>query len=450
MAPANAPVEPSLVGAVLSRRYLLKHEIGRGGMAVVYAAERVDGGGPVAIKILHPFFLADELVMTRFLEEGRTCMRLVHPNILRVHECLAAEDGTPYLVMDLLEGVPLSAYTRDGGRVALGRAIPILQGMLAGLEAAHATGIVHRDLKPGNVFLVRTGGVFSVKLLDFGIAKVMDAAGGMGTKTKTGALLGTPAYMSPEQVKSARDVDGRSDLWSVGVMFYEMLTGRIAFPAPTEYARLAAVISAKPVPIESIDPDLAPVAPFIERALEKDRERRFQTAREMALALDAIMPTAPVTRPGEPAPAPPQDESSMPTLSAPMGPNAPGAGWSAAVDGPPAEDDGEPDASTARRPERRPEPLTAEVPANVNLDTLASPKRAAVPEVLHTTRPSPRVVIVPEHQLAAARAREAEGPAVDRSAAPGSRRIGVPAVASLVALAFAAGLAVGLVVGHTP
>jgi serine/threonine-protein kinase len=165
--------------------------------------------------------------------------------------------------------------------------------MLAGLAAAHAQGVIHRDLKPDNVFLTRSpDGTFAVKVLDFGIAKVMDAAGGMGSRTRTGMLLGTPAYMSPEQIKNARDVDARTDLWSAGVMFYEMLTGRVAFPAPTEFARLAAVLSAQPEPIESIDPSLAPLSAFVTRALAKNRDERFPTALEMARALVAAAPHA--------------------------------------------------------------------------------------------------------------------------------------------------------------
>src|SRR6185312_9355986 len=137
-----------------------------------------------------------------------------------------------------------------------------------------------------------------VKVLDFGIAKVMDAAGGMGSRTRTGMLLGTPAYMSPEQIKNARDVDARADLWSAGVMFYEMLTGRVAFPAPTEFARLAAVLSTEPEPIERSDPALASLSPFVTRALAKAREDRFPTALEMARALVAAAPQA-AARPGD-------------------------------------------------------------------------------------------------------------------------------------------------------
>src|SRR5260370_41798602 len=123
--------------------------------------------------------------------------------------------------MELLQGVPLGAYMQAGARVPVAQALPILQAILSGLAAAHALGIVHRDLKPDNVFLTReAGGKFVVKLLDFGIAKVMDVAGGMGSRTRSGILLGTPGYMSPEQAKNARDADPRSDLWSAGVLFY--------------------------------------------------------------------------------------------------------------------------------------------------------------------------------------------------------------------------------------
>jgi serine/threonine-protein kinase len=291
MVAADAVAARVLTGAVLSRRWRLLHKVGDGGMGEVYAAEPVDGGARVAIKLLKPEFIGDPGVLARFLEEGGLCTRLIHPNIARMLECSSAEDGSPYLVMELLEGVPLAAYMQNGARIPLGQAVPILQGILAGLAAAHAQGVVHRDLKPDNVYLTRgAGGTFVVKVLDFGIAKVMDAAGGMGSRTRTGMLLGTPAYMSPEQVKSPRDVDARADLWSAGVMFYEMLSGRSAFPAPTEFARLAAVLSTEPEPIERVDPALAPLGPFLARALRKNRDDRFPSALEMARALVAAVP----------------------------------------------------------------------------------------------------------------------------------------------------------------
>ncbi|MBX3231911.1 MAG: serine/threonine protein kinase [Labilithrix sp.] len=300
----NAPApakQNELVGAILSRKYPLSRVIGSGGMGTVFESRNPEDGRAIAIKLLSVDYLHDLEVIQRFIEEGRVCQRLIHPNIVRVFETATAEDGTPYLVMELLEGVPLSAYTRSSVRVPIGQATAILQGVLAGLGAAHAQGIVHRDLKPENVVLAReASGTFTAKILDFGIAKVMDAAGGMGSKTKTGVLLGTPAYMSPEQIKNAKEVDARSDLWSAGVLLYEMLTGRVAFPAPTEYARLGAVLNATPAPIESIDPQLGRLSAFISLSMQKDRTQRYQSALEMARALTAASGETP--SPAGPAP----------------------------------------------------------------------------------------------------------------------------------------------------
>jgi serine/threonine-protein kinase len=261
-------------------------------MGAVYQSQSLDPEDKraLAIKVLAIDYVTDADIKRRFVEEGHTCQRLIHPNIVRVFDVGTAEDGTPFIVMELLDGVPLSAYTRSGGRVPVAQAAIILQGILAGLGAAHAQGIVHRDLKPENVLLAREpNGAFTAKILDFGIAKVMDAAGGMGNKTRTGVLLGTPAYMSPEQIKNAKDVDQRADLWSAGVMLYEMLTGRVAFPAPTEYARLAAVLNTSPPPLEAVDPALARLSSFVQLAMQKDRAQRFQSALEMARALSAAL-----------------------------------------------------------------------------------------------------------------------------------------------------------------
>jgi eukaryotic-like serine/threonine-protein kinase len=334
----------SLVGAVLSGRLRLTRLLGEGGMGVVFAAEAtgsMTGAGGAgtypadarefAVKMLRPEFAAQPEVASRFLEEGRSCQRLIHPNILRVFETGQAEDRTPYLVMELLAGVPLSAYTANGGRVPLQQAITILQSILAGLAAAHAQGIVHRDLKPENVFLAREpSGQFQIKLLDFGIAKVMDAAGGMGSRTPAGALLGTPAYMSPEQVKDARKVDPRSDLWSASVMTWEMLSGRVAFPAPTEYARLTAVTTFTPDTLAKVDPQLSAISPIIERAMQKDPALRFASALEMARSLPALTtatsapPTPDGLQPG-PNPSPLSRLPAVPSIFGPGSGISPGA-----------------------------------------------------------------------------------------------------------------------------
>ncbi len=276
---------PDLSGAVLSGAVRLVRLVGVGGMGVVYEASTTDGRR-VAVKLLRPEFLDDGNVHARFLEEGKMCLGLVHPNIVRVLDVGVAEDQTPYLVMEYLDGVPLSAYTAKGTKTSWKHALPILIGVLRGLAFAHGRGIVHRDLKPENIFLARDAqGRFVPKVLDFGVAKVLDAAGGMGKRTSTGMLLGTPAYMSPEQIQNARDVDPRSDLFSAGTILYEMVSGRTAFDAPTEFERLAAVLSVFPPPLLSLEPGLTALSNVVSRAMEKDRAARFSSAAEMADAL---------------------------------------------------------------------------------------------------------------------------------------------------------------------
>jgi serine/threonine protein kinase len=418
----------------MSRRWRVVLKLGEGGMGEVYAADPLDGGTRIALKVLRQEFHADAQVRARFLEEARTSMRLVHPNIVRVLEGAQAEDGTPYLVMELLDGVPLGAYTQNGGRVPLAQAVPILQGILSGLTAAHAQGIVHRDLKPDNVLLTRdAGGTFVVKVLDFGIAKVMDVAGGMGFRTRTGMLLGTPAYMSPEQARNARDVDQRADLWSAGVLFYEMLTGRSAFPAPTEYARLAALLSSEPEPVERVDPALAPLAPFFERALKKDRTERFASASEMARALAHAVPGVGSRPSAAPAPL-----SRLPDVPSILGPHF---GLPPTAASPVASYEGAGVSSPAipvvsRVVEKAPKQQPPIAPGG----TLASPA-------------APPVVDAPANVAFAAPA-PAFGetlPSKDGGAKREARRTGGPSLAltlALVAVAFVAGFLLGWAFGR--
>jgi serine/threonine protein kinase len=279
-----------LVGAVLSRRWKLVRLLGEGGMGAVYEGHGINGEGVRALKVLHPEFVTEESILQRFFAEAQACQQLGHPNIAQIFEHGTAEDGTPYLVMELLRGQPLSQYIHDRKLLTAEQAGPIVYGMLQALGAAHEKRIVHRDLKPDNVFLVGDAAVggsgqFTVKVLDFGIAKVMDGAGGMGSKTRTGVLMGTPGYMSPEQIKNAKGVDPRSDLWSVGVMLFEMLTAKEVFPAENEFARLTAVLTQQVPSISSVAPNLAAWDPFFKRALAKDPAQRYQSAQEMAQAL---------------------------------------------------------------------------------------------------------------------------------------------------------------------
>jgi|GEM_PF-1401495 len=291
MSPSSRPPPHAIpAGTILGGEFRLGAFLAEGSVGAVYAAERVVDGQRVAMKLLKPDYIDEDDVVIRFLEEARTVEHLRHPNIVEIYGHGRADDGTPFLVMELLDGVPLSAYTRSGARIPLGQAVPLLQGVLAGLAAAHAHGIVHRDLKPGNVFLARDGrGVYAVKILDFGIAKVMDAAGGPGGATRTGVLLGTPAYMSPEQVATPKLVDERADLWAAGVIFYRMLAGRPAFTGSNEFERLQSVLLSTPPPLGTIDPSLEILDAFMERALAKDKNARFSSAAEMARALAETM-----------------------------------------------------------------------------------------------------------------------------------------------------------------
>jgi serine/threonine-protein kinase len=420
----------TMVGSVLSGRWRLVQRLGAGGMGEVYAAEPVPGGAKVAIKLLRPEFLGDPLVLARFGEEGRTCTRLVHPNIVRVLECATPEDGPPYIVMDLLEGVPLAAYTLHGERVPAIQAATILQGVLAGLAAAHAQGVLHCDLKPDNIFLVRQlGGTFVVKILDFGIAKVMDAAGGMGNRTRSGMLIGTPAYLSPEQVRSASNVDERADLWSAGVIFYEMLTGRAAFPAATEYARLMAVLSNEPEPIEWIDPALASLAPFLQRALAKDPDQRFPSALEMGRVLAAATSTE-TLRPAAPEGAlvPPGTLARLPQAPSDFGSPADASAERSALGH-----------TTPARAAKASLTDDARIHGQKPGGTLASPKHPPVVE------PTPKVTVaaagggtLPSKDL----------PLLTSGVEQATRGIPRPVVLLLVGLSLAAGVLLGWVLAH--
>jgi serine/threonine-protein kinase len=296
------PSDPSrLVGAVLGGRWRLTHLLGQGGMGAVFAAEGLQGQGVRAVKLLHPEFRKEQAIVERFFAEAQTSARLSHPGVVRVEGAATAEDGTPYLVMELLEGRSLEQVVGPGRPLPLEQASFVLERLLEALQYAHQAGVVHRDLKPENLFLVpQSGGGTVVKIVDFGIAKVMDAAGGMGSKTRTGMMLGTPGYMSPEQMRNAKLSDPRSDLWSVGVIAFEMLAGVDPFPADDPFAKLMRVLSHDPPPIGSVRPDLSPLQPFFARALVRDPAGRFQSAADMAAGWRAAIASL------RPAPAPAQ------------------------------------------------------------------------------------------------------------------------------------------------
>lgn len=282
----KSPEAEALVGAVLNQRYRLTAVLGEGGLASVFRGEPNDGAPAVAIKVLKAEFKGDPEVVDRFLAEAALAERIQHPNVVRVFGGFRAEDGTPYLVTELCVGYPLSA-TMNRGPVPVDQAVQIATALLDTLAAAHAVGVVHRDLKPDNVFMC-PGQERTVRLLDFGISRAIEAAGGSARKTKTGMLLGTPGYMSPEQVKNSKDADHRSDLFSIGVLFYELITGRRAFEGQTEYERMMAVLFGDAIPIEQSAPQFAHWQAFFAKALEREPTARFQSALEMHDALTAV------------------------------------------------------------------------------------------------------------------------------------------------------------------
>jgi serine/threonine-protein kinase len=273
-------------------KYTLGRLLGRGGMGSVYAGEHVVTGRVVAIKRMSRELAAREDARRRFVREAQAVGRLEHPNVVEVLDAGVDDaDGVPYVVQSLLRGATLRAYMtrhpQPGSVVAIGLVLPILRA----LAAAHDAGVVHRDVKPSNVFLAQVadlgGDRVIPKLLDFGISKFTDARPEEATQlTDTGAAVGTASYMSPEQASAERDVDGRADVWAVGVMLYELLAGERPFEAPSQALVLLKVISQDPPRLETravaLRTDLADI---VHRALARDRDARWPSARAFHDAL---------------------------------------------------------------------------------------------------------------------------------------------------------------------
>jgi CheY-like chemotaxis protein len=276
----------SWTGALLGGRYRVGTLIGAGGMGSVYEAEREDlAQMRVAIKVLHPAVGARADLVMRFRREAETVAAIDHPNIVRILDFQTPPGEPAFLVMERLHGEPLGAAIGKEGRLSAERTAFIASQVLSALSAAHAANVVHRDLKPDNVFLITMSGLQDiVKLLDFGVAKLMNAR--VNEKlTQTGSVLGTPAYMAPEQARGA-SVDHRSDLYAVGCMMYEALTGTAPFVAENYNALLFEIQRAAPTPIEVLRPDIDPaLAAVVTRAMAKSPTERFQTADSMEGAL---------------------------------------------------------------------------------------------------------------------------------------------------------------------
>jgi serine/threonine-protein kinase len=274
------------VGSTLRGKWRLDELIGVGGMAAVYAATHRNGHR-VAIKMLHPLMAIASSVQERFLREGYTANGIEHPGIARVLDDDEDEDGHPFLVMELLEGETLDTrWRRMGGRMPLGEVLAVGQALLDILEAAHRKGILHRDIKPENVFLTSGG---QLKLLDFGIARVREQDPSAPSVTRTGAAIGTPAFMSPEQARGRnREIDARSDLWAAGATLFALLTGRFVHPGETPNEVLIKTATEEAPPLRSLRPDLpSDVVDILDRALAFLPEKRWQDAATFRDALRA-------------------------------------------------------------------------------------------------------------------------------------------------------------------
>ncbi len=270
-------------GEVVSGRYRVIDTIGQGGMGAVVSAEHVQLGEPVAIKFLHPKLARDRSSVERFLREAKATTRIKSEHVVRVLDVGQSESGLPFIVMELLEGADLGRIL-NAGPLSVSNAVDFVLQASEALAEAHAAGIVHRDLKPSNLWLAqRSDGSPLVKVLDFGISKLSTQAAGDPKLTETQSTFGSPTYMSPEQIRSAKKVDHRTDVWALGVVLHELLTGKLPFDADTVSGVLASIAADPPTPLRACIPSAPPaLEAAILACLQKDITRRCQSLAELA------------------------------------------------------------------------------------------------------------------------------------------------------------------------
>jgi serine/threonine-protein kinase len=284
-----AHVSPVSPGDTLAGRYRVERIIGIGGMGVVVAARHLELDHLVAIKFLLPKVAENRDIVGRFTREARAAVRIQNDHVARVTDVGTLESGAPYMVMEYLDGTDLEDFTRKSGPLSIEEAIDFLLQACEAIAEAHGLGIVHRDLKPGNLFLVkRPDGSRIVKVLDFGISKV---TGGNNSVAPTTAMLGSPPFMSPEQLTTPRDVDLRTDIWSLGVILYRLLTGRVPFDAETIVQLCSMIMHGDPPPIREARADVPPgLEAIIATCLRKDRTKRYANVGDFAQALLEFAP----------------------------------------------------------------------------------------------------------------------------------------------------------------
>jgi eukaryotic-like serine/threonine-protein kinase len=300
----QAPRQDPLLGRVIDGRYRIEQQIGEGGMGVVYMATHTVLQKKLALKVLRGDNSRDADVVQRFMQEAQAATSIGHSNIIDISDFGRLSDGSVYFVMEYLAGTSLAEMIKKGGSVPVQEAVHLIRQIASALEAAHARGIVHRDLKPDNIFVIRQGGdPRFVKVLDFGVAKVGGAASKL---TKTGMVFGTPHYMSPEQA-AGHSVDQRTDIYALGVIMYEMFTGKVPFDADTFMGILSKHMFEQPArPTDIVGASLGALETVVLRTLEKNPDHRYQSMADLLVDLDTVASGGSVQfggRPGVPPPA---------------------------------------------------------------------------------------------------------------------------------------------------
>jgi eukaryotic-like serine/threonine-protein kinase len=282
------------VGQILAGKYRVERVLGQGGMGVVVAATHLQLGQQFALKFLLPHMCQHAEAVVRFAREARAAVQIQSEHVARVSDVGTLETGAPYMVMEYLQGSDLSEVLRARGPLPIPEAISFVLQACEAIAEAHALGIIHRDLKPANLFLTRRrDGSPLVKVLDFGISKALQdtLASNAPSVTSTAAIMGSPLYMSPEQVRSSKSVDARSDVWALGVILQELLTGAPTYEAETASALMAMIAADPPTPLRQRRPDAPPqLEAAVLRCLEKDRERRMPNVAELARAIAPFGP----------------------------------------------------------------------------------------------------------------------------------------------------------------
>jgi len=281
-------------GDVLVGKYRVERILGEGGMGIVAQAHHLQLDERVAIKFLLPHALDNDEVVARFAREARAAVKIKSEHVARVIDVGELENGAPYMVMEFLDGQDLQARLQTTGALPIETAVEYILQACEAIAEAHALGIIHRDLKPANLFIIRRrDGTDSTKVLDFGISKTtgMAGSGPDAAMTSTQSMMGSPLYMSPEQMMSARNVDTRTDIWALGVILYELVCARAPFVAESFPQLCIEIAQQPPPPLRSFRPEAPPeFEAAVLRCLEKDRERRYHSVADMVAALSPYAP----------------------------------------------------------------------------------------------------------------------------------------------------------------